>query len=324
MKKVVIIGGGSGMSTILSGIKLIDDIDLKVIVTVADSGGSTGVIREQYAIPAVGDIRQIASVLSTNSELFDLVMNHRFKTLDENNTLHNHSLGNLFITSLIERSNGDFYYAINQLSNILKINGEIIPITDYSTLTLKAIYSDGSVMLKEHAIPNKTKKIEKITYVDIEKIKANPRAIIALENADFIIFSPGSLFTSIIPNIIVPGVKEAIISNKKAKIVYLSNIMTQPGETTNFNDYDHIKTIESYLEYGIIDIIIINNEKPNNLLLQMYNNEGYDLILPSSRLKSSHVKIYPTSLLDNHNEQYIRHDCKKVKKVIELLLEGKI
>lgn len=321
MKKVVMIGGGTGLSSVLRGIKTIPEIDLKVIVTVADSGGSTGDIRKQYNIPAVGDIRQIAGVLSENTEFFDLVMEHRFKTLDEKNTLHNHSLGNLFITSLIEKMNGNFYDAINKLSSILKINGEIIPITDFPTLTLKAVFEDGSIETHEHNIPNKNKKIKELSYLEIDKIKPNPRAIMALSDADYIIFSPGSLFTSTIANIIVPGIKEEIINNKKAKIIYISNIVTQPGESLGLSDYDHIKIIESYLKYGTIDMVVINNQIPEDSLLRKYKEEGYEFIVPSKRLKESHVKVVETSLLDNNNKDKIRHDHKKIKNVIEQIIK---
>lgn len=322
MKKVVMIGGGTGLSSVLKGIKRIDNIDLKVIVTVADSGGSTGDIRKQYKIPAVGDIRQVAGVLSENTEFFELVMNHRFKTLDQNNTLHNHSLGNLFITSLIEKSNGNFYEAINQLSTILKIKGEIIPITNFPTLTLKAKYSDGSEIVNEHNIPNNHKVIEELSYVDLDKITPNPRAISALLDADYIIISPGSIYTSIVANLIIPGIKETIIKNKKAKVIYISNIVTQPGESTGFSDYDHIRVIEKYTQYGIVDTVIINNQIPEKNLLMKYNNLGYDFIELSDRLRESHVNIIETPLLDNNNINTIRHDYKKIRNILEKIFKG--
>lgn len=322
MKKIVMIGGGTGLSSVLKGIKTIDNIDLKVIVTVADSGGSTGDIRKQCNIPAIGDIRQVAGVLSENTNFFELVMSHRFKTLDENNTLHNHSLGNLFITSLIEKSNGNFYEAINQLSAILKIKGEIIPITDYPFLTLQATYSDGTKIINEHNIPNRDKVIEELSYLDLEKISPNPRAISALLDADYIIISPGSIYTSIIANLIIPGIKDAILKNKKAKIIYISNIVTQPGESSGFSDYDHIRVIEKYIDYGIVDMVIINNQIPDKMLLMKYNKDGYDFIKLSERLKNSHVKIIETPLLDNNNKETIRHDHKKIRNILEKIIKG--
>lgn len=321
MKNVVIIGGGTGISSVLEGIKEIENINLKVIVAVSDSGGSTGDIRKEYNIPAIGDIRKVASTLSENKEIFDLIMNYRFKTPDKNSTLNNHSLGNLFITALIETEK-DFYSGIKNLSKILKIKGEIIPVTDYPNLTLKAIYEDLSESIGEHNIPNLNKSISDITYLNLDSIKPNRRAIEAILEANFIIFSPGSLYTSIIPNFIIPGIREAILQNNKAKIIYISNIVSQPGETTNYSAYNHINAIEKFLKYGIIDLVVINSQIPSDELLNRYQESNSNFIFADEKIKSSHVKVIQFPLLDNNNKLNIRHDSKKIKNCLIEIFKG--
>ncbi|MGL4947781.1 MAG: gluconeogenesis factor YvcK family protein [Mycoplasma sp.] len=320
MKNIVLFGGGTGLSTILKGIKNIDNLNLQAIVTVADSGGSTGVIRKEFNIPALGDIRQVMLSLSNNETILEELMSYRFESSDAESVLKNHSLGNLMIYALIDLKN-DFYQGISYLSKIFNIKGEVIPVTDYSSLQLKAIYTDGTIQLNEHEIPRSDKKISEISYIDIDKIKVNPRAIQVINDADIIVFSCGSLYTSIIASIILPGIKQALIENNEAKeFVYVSNISTQPEETTGMSAYDHITEIEKYLCPGIIDTIIINNVLPGKKLVDQYINDNRELIVPDEQIRNSHCKVIETSLIDNSNHRYIRHDSKKIAKVFRKIL----
>lgn len=321
MRNIVIFGGGTGLSTLLKGIKEIPDINLQAIVTVADSGGSTGIIRKEYNIPAIGDIRKVLLSLANQESILNDLMHYRFSKHIVDATIGDHSLGNLIIYSLIDIKD-DFYKGIQYLSEVFRITGEIIPLTDFAGCELKAIYEDGSFCIGESCIPNTKKKIKEITYCDIEKISVNPRAINAINEADIIVFSCGSLYTSIIANIVLPEIKEAILANRHKTFCYFCNIVTQPSETRAMEAIEHIQEIEKHLEYGIIDAIIMNDTLPDKALIEKYELSGSKLILPNERIQNSHCEIIAESLIDNNNHDNIRHDAKKIKKAFKLFLKG--
>lgn len=322
MKEVVILGGGSGLSAILKGIKEIPGINLSVIVSVADDGGSTKVIRKEFNVPAVGDLRQVIISLSSSEHILKDLMNYRFNSKNnKNSTLHNHSLGNLIILALIKIS-GSFYNGIQMISDVLKVNGSIYPISNNSNIKLEAEYTDGTKTIGEHKIPNPKKRIKTIRYVNLDKIKTNPIAIEKTKKADYIIFSVGSLYTSIIPNLIAPGIKEAILQNEKATLIYLANIMTQNGETHGMTIYDHVKEIEKYLDYGIIDKVIVHKDKISNKLVEKYKKENSDILLADQDLLNSHVDVIAASLINNNETRFIRHDFKKIKKIFSKIFES--
>lgn len=316
---VVIFGGGNGLSTTLKGLKEIKDINIAAVVTVADSGGSTGEIRKYYNSPALGDLRRVVVALSKKETVLNELMEYRFPEQGLQDPFNNHSLGNIIMLAL-NNMNG-FYEGIRTLSKIFNISGEAIPLTNDVSCEIQASYTDGSVTVSEHNIPNTTKKIEEISYVDKDSIKVNPRVLEVIEDADLIVFSFGSLYTSIIASFILPEVKEALIKNKDKKFAYLCNIMTQPGETDNMSAYEHIKAIEKHLEYGIIDYIIINNEIPSQQLVDKYQKAGSSLILADKKIKDSHASVLELSLIDNNNETVLRHDIKKIKKAFLKLLK---
>lgn len=322
MKNIVLIGGGSGTIALIKGIKELKDINLYVVVTVADSGGSTGRIRDEYNIPAVGDIRQVlVSLAKNNNSLYEL-MEYRFK--DTNNldykNISNHCLGNLIITALIDIKK-DFYEGIKYLSKTLKLDGEIVPITNEGHVQLKAIYEDGTTQVKEHLIPNKNKKISEITYQKLD-FNVNPRVIEVINKADYIILGCGSLYTSLIANICIPEIKKAIIENDKAKKIYFCNLVTQIGETDNMTAYDHVKAIEKHLEYGVIDIVIVNSKiNKNDKLFNKYLESKQTFIFANEELRNSHCEVIETSLINNDDSNYIRHDVKKIRKIIKQILE---
>lgn len=318
IKNVVVFGGGSGLSTTLKAIKTIKDINISAVVTVADSGGSTGVIRHYYKSPALGDLRRVIGSLSQKETFFNDLMEYRFKQQNKQSPLDNHSLGNLIMLALNEKYG--FYDGVRFLSDVLKIKGEVIPLTDNEECELQAEYEDGTIAEKEHNIPNEQKKIKTISYKNDVNIKVNPRVIEAIRNADLIVFSFGSLYTSIIASIALSEVKKVLIENKDKKFVYLCNIVTQPGETDNMNAYDHINAIEEHLEHGIIDYILINNDTPSKELLEKYSKTNSKMVEIDNNIKKSHCIILSESLIDNSNHEHIRHDIKKINKAFKKLL----
>ncbi|MGL4950280.1 MAG: gluconeogenesis factor YvcK family protein [Mycoplasma sp.] len=320
MKNIVFFGGGTGLSTLLRGIKEIDGIHIQAIVTVADSGGSTGLIRKEFNIPALGDIRQVMLSLSQKENILQKLTEYRFNPKNkENSSLSKHSLGNLIIYALIDLNN-DFYQGIYHLSKIFNLKGEVIPVTDYPNAQLIARYEDGTEQIGEHLIPSLGKKIEFISHMETDKIVVNPRAIQAINEADIIVFSCGSLYTSIIANLSLPAIKNALLENDEKKFIYFSNIVTQPNETMGFDALDHVAEIEKYLKYGIIDIVVMNDTKPSDKLIEKYKETKSDLILPNERIMNSHCEVIGCSLIDNSNQDNIRHDAKKIKKAFKKIL----
>lgn len=313
MKNVVLIGGGTGLSCILKGIKDIKSINFSVIVSVADSGGSTGKIRKECNLPAVGDIRKIISALADDEGLLKELLDYRFANLKKEDILFDHSLGNLIIAALCDMKK-DFYQAVETVSRVFKINGEIIPVSDSHNLTLKAIYDDGSCEIHEHNIPNISKKIDFVTYDNNSDIRSNPKAALAIKRADLIIFGPGSLYTSIFPNIIFNDIKQAIINNTTAQLIYLSNIVTQPGETTGMDVVDHLQAIEKHLDNKrSVDLVVVNKKIPENKLIEHYQKTNSELLLINKKLESSKYKYLGANLLNKNNKLLIRHDYNKIR-----------
>lgn len=318
MKNIVVFGGGSGLSTTLKAIKNIKDINLSAVVTVADSGGSTGMIRNHYKSPALGDLRRVLGSLSQKETFFNDLMEYRFKEKKLESPFDKHSLGNIIMLALNEKYG--FYDGIRFLSEVLKVKGEVIPLTDNEECELEAEYEDGTKALQEHNIPNLSKKIKYIKYKDEFKINVNRRVIEVIRNADLIIFSFGSLYTSIIASIALPEIKQALIENKDKKFAYFCNMVTQPGETDNMNVYDHVKAIEEHLEHGIIDYVIANDDIPNKALIEKYEKANSKLVEIDNDIRKSHCHLITTSLVDNSNDEHIRHDIKKINKSFKNLL----
>ncbi|MEI3530607.1 MAG: uridine diphosphate-N-acetylglucosamine-binding protein YvcK [Bacilli bacterium] len=249
-KKVVILGGGTGLSTLLRGLKKFP-LDITAIVSVCDDGRSTGRLREEFNVPAVGDIRKVLVSLSETEPLIEKLLNYRFNTTSD---LNGHTVGNLLLTALSDIS-GNISDGIETLGKVFNLKGKVLPLTeDYVTLMGKM--EDDSIIQGEHNITEVPKKIIDVFYKETPTI--NPKAIQAIQEADLIILSMGSIFTSIIPNLICPEIIEAI-DNSKASIMYTCNMMTQPGETDNFKASDHIKLLNNYLGKRKIDVIISNN-----------------------------------------------------------------
>lgn len=249
---VVAIGGGTGLSTLLRGLKHCD-VNLTAIVTVADDGGSTGRIREEFNIPAPGDIRNCIVALADAESTIGQLFQYRFD--QEGSDLQGHSFGNLFITALTQVT-GSFEQAVIESARVLAVRGRVLPST-LDNVTLCAEFIDGSVVRGESTISAKSTPIKRV-YLEPESPHGYEPALSAILNADLVILGPGSLYTSVLPNLMVPGITEAIRWSV-GRTVYVCNVATQPGETDHFGAADHIDTIINHLGEGVLDAALVNN-----------------------------------------------------------------
>ena len=261
MKKVVIIGGGTGLSVMLRGMKHIDDIQLSAIVTVADDGGSTGRIRDSYQIPAMGDIRHVMCAMAEEESIFTDLMNYRFGGEGD---IAGHNLGNLLLLAL-SQTTGSFMEAIRTFSRVLKVRGKIIPST-LEIVTLFAIMEDGTIVRGEDNIPKFRNHIDRVFYQ--RDIKATKESLEAIREADLIIYGIGSLYTSIMPNLIIDEIRNELIANPCRK-VYFCNAMSQPGETDHYSLEDHVNAILHHAYADAVDIVVTNN---NTFSKEMLDN----------------------------------------------------
>ncbi|SOC40146.1 gluconeogenesis factor YvcK family protein [Ureibacillus acetophenoni] len=248
---VVVIGGGTGLSTLLRGLKRYP-FEITAIVTVADDGGSSGRLRDDYDIPPPGDIRNVIAALSEAEPLVEQMFQYRFSHSVD---LGGHSLGNLMLTALTDIT-GDFSHAIAEMSKVLNVHGKVLPAAN-KKITLHAELVDGSVIVGESKIPNSTRPIRKV-FLEPNHVKPLPEAVRAIHSADVILVGPGSLYTSIIPNLLVEDIGEALVEAKGRKI-YICNLMTQKGETINYKASDHVQAIFDHVGKPCLDSILVNN-----------------------------------------------------------------
>ncbi|MBQ1307932.1 MAG: uridine diphosphate-N-acetylglucosamine-binding protein YvcK [Erysipelotrichaceae bacterium] len=308
MKNVVAIGGGHGLSTILQGIRDIDDISISAIVTVADDGGSTGRLRKRYTIPAMGDIRNVLVALSDSEPLLHELMNYRFEG-EDNMDIAGHSLGNLILTALTNMT-GSFNESIRIASDLLKVKGKIIPST-LQSVTLFAMMDDDTIVKGEANIPSLIHNIEKVFY-DVA-VDANQEAIDAIRNADLILYGIGSLYTSILPNTIIPGINKAL-HESKARKVYFANCMTQSSETYN---YDLKKHLDAFAKHDTdVDMVIMHNDRiPDNILYRYAQQNSIEV----KDNGDTGLEVRKFSLLKFDND-LVRHDSNKIRTVLESIL----
>ena len=315
MKRVVIFGGGSGLSQLLKGLKLFP-IDVTAVVSVSDNGRSTGRLRKDYNIPAVGDITKVLLSMSECSNEIKDLMNYRFT---KSKTLGNHSIKNLLLTALLDLK-GDFAASLPILVKLLDIKGNVLPLTE-DNVDLVGITSEGKRLIGEEQITKTKKHIERICYSD--EITVNPKVIDAVKKADLIIFSSGSLITSIIPHLLDSKLNNAI-KNSKAKTMYVCNLFTQPGETDDYTVSNHIELLEEYLGKNSIDIVVANNTKMNSALVKKYETEEQkdQVILDLDNLEKMNKKVIADKLY-KIEENYYRHDELKTAYVIfSYLMDG--
>lgn len=310
--KVVIIGGGTGLSVLLRGLKR-HPIDLTAIVTVADDGGSSGRLRNELNIPPPGDIRNVLAALSDVEPLVESLFQHRFTT---NNELSGHALGNLMIAALSSIT-GDFGHAVQEMSKVLNVRGKVLPAANQSVV-LHAEMEDGSVVSGESKIPYSGKKIRRV-FLTPEKIEPLPETIRAIREADLIILGPGSLYTSILPNLLVPGIGEAVCASS-AKKVYICNLMTQAGETLDFTAADHVGAIYDHMDCSVMDTILVNKEPVPADIQELYKEEmAKPVVYDVDRLKGLGLTAIFDDILTFENST-IRHNTAKVAEILVRLI----
>jgi len=267
MKKVVVIGGGTGSFTVLRGLKKYD-LDLSAIVSMADDGGSTGVLRDELGVLPPGDVRQSLVALSDSSRLMRSLMNYRF----EHGCMQGHSVGNIFLSAL-EKVTGSFEKAIDEIGKILNIKGKVIPVTT-NQVRLKMILKNRKVLGGEGEIYTSNEIDQGYRSIYLEPFpKANPRALDEIMNADLIILGPGGLYTSLIPNLLVDGVGKAL-RDTEAKKVFIVNLMNKKGQTTNMKVSGYLREIKRFVGKDIFDFILVNGSKPPKELIAIYEEEG--------------------------------------------------
>lgn len=305
-KKIVVLGGGTGQSVLLSGLKRFP-FDITAVVSVCDDGKSTGKLRKEFNIPAMGDIRRVLIALSETEDIIGELVNYRFKT---DGDFDGHTVGNIMLTALTDIF-GSMSAGIKQVTKILNLKGTVLPLTD-DNVTLMGEMEDGSIVEGEHHITLSSKKIKKVFYKD--KAKVNKEVISKIEDADAIVLSMGSIYTSIIPNLLCKEVIDAI-DRSNAKIIYVCNIFTQPGETDGFSVSDHIKLLNNYLGKRKIDTVITNNEKISKTIQKKYETlEQKDLVkIDDKNIDIENVK----KPLIKIEDEMIRHDS--VKLALEIM-----
>lgn len=312
LPKVVVIGGGTGLPVLLRGLKKYP-IDLTAIVTVADDGGSSGRIRNEMAIPPPGDIRNVLAALSDVEPFIEKMFQHRFHTTNE---LSGHSLGNLLIAALTSIT-GDFVQAVKEMSRVLNVRGQVLPAANQS-VTLHAEMFDGSIVSGESKIPQSGKIIKRV-FLTPEIIKPLSETKKAIQEADLIVIGPGSLYTSILPNLLVPSLGEKVCV-AKAKKVYICNLMTQPGETIGFTASDHVKALYDHMGYSFIDTILINNQTiPFDLKSRYGTEKACPVEFDVDRLISLGLEVIFEEIA-SVEKGLIRHDTEKVAKILYSML----
>ena len=309
--KIVVIGGGTGLSTALRGLKEFTT-NLTAIVTVTDDGGSSGRLRTELGVLPPGDIRNCLVALADSESMMAELFQYRF---NDGRGLEGHSFGNLFIAAMCGIA-GDFDRAIKESSKVLAIKGRVLPST-LANVSLEATLADGSTITGETAISRSTLPIKRLRLVP-SHCQALPEAIEAILAADVIILGPGSLYTSIVPNLLVPGVAEAIERAKAAK-VFVCNIMTQPGETTGMTASDHVRAVLETTDRKLFDRVLINVGQANRLL-PLYERDGaFQVPADLETVTAFGVRPIPGDFISEGHQ--VRHDAKKLASAILQIAE---
>lgn len=308
-KKVVVMGGGTGISYLLKGLKDFP-VDITAVITVSDNGRSTGKLRKEFHTPAVGDIRKVITSLSGIDEPIKKMMSYRFNTFSD---LDGHAVGNLILTSMLDIT-GSLKDSIASLSKLLDVRHTVLPISEDSNLTLMGKDLDGNIIEGEEEITMAGRQFEKIYYK--EEPKVLPEVLTALKEADLIIFSMGSLYTSVLPNVMCKEVK-AVLKEAKAPIMYLCNVVTQPGETDDFTVSDHVKLLNRYLDKKKVDAVIASNTKLDKEIAKKYETEEQKepVIIDYEELEKVGVELIEDDLIIVE-DNILRHNSLKLSSLI--------
>ena len=308
--KIVAIGGGTGLSTMLKGIKRITN-NITAVVTVGDDGGSSGRLRSELGILPPGDIRNCIAALADDEDLVTKLFQYRFKKGASD--LGGHSFGNLFLTAMCAVT-GDMYKAVIESSKVLSIRGRVLPST-LDDMKLVAEMEDGSIVKGESVIPESGKKIKRL-FTDPEHCLPLEEVLTAIREAELIIMGPGSLYTSVLPNLLIKEIADEI-EKASAKKLYICNVMTQPGETDGFTVSDHVKTILNHVDNKkIIDTVLVNNYLPDEALEKYRAENSYPVITDYEEIKKLGVNIFEYRLTDNDNSGYVRHNPSRLMRAV--------
>ncbi len=308
-KKVVVLGGGTGMSYLLKGLKDFP-VDITAIITVSDNGRSTGKLREEFHTPAVGDIRKVITNLSQIDQPIKDMMSYRFKTSSD---LDGHAVGNLILTAMLDIT-GSLTESIKQLSKLLDVRHKVLPISEDCDLTLMGLDKDGNIIEGEEQITESHRQFEKIFYKKEPKVSND--ALEAIKNADLIIISMGSLYTSVLPNIICKEIEE-VLNESKAPIMYTCNIVTQPGETDNFTVGDHVKLLNRYLDKKKVDVVIASNTKIDEEMAKRYESQEQKdpVLIDYDEIKKIGVELIEDDLI-TIDDNTLKHNSLKLSSLI--------
>lgn len=308
---ITVVGGGTGLSTLLRGMKYISN-NCTAVVTSADDGGSSGRLRKELGIIPPGDLRNCLTALADREPLMERLMQYRFKG---DSPLAGHCFGNLFIAAMAE-AEGGMEEGLEATSQILKVRGKVIPST-LEDIQLQAEMNDGSVVLGESEIPKVHKRIRKMMLVP-QNAAASKSAVKAILNADVLIFGPGSLYTSVIPNLLVEGIRDAVVKSNAVKI-YICNVMTQPGETDYYGAYEHVRAIIDHVGVQFLDFVIVNDQEISNEKLLQYNSEGSTPVAPDiEKIRNLGITVIPARLISK--DDLVRHDPRKLSRVLIALI----
>jgi len=315
----VAIGGGTGLSMLLRGLKHFvarrrqDTVrhpisDLAAIVTVTDDGGSSGRLRREYSVLPPGDIRNCMVALSQDEALLGRLFQYRF---DSGRGLRGHSFGNLFLTALTHVT-GDFAEAVRVSGEVLAIRGRIFP-TTIENVSLKAVMTDGKIVSGETLIARSRKKIRSL-QLQPRNARPLPEVLEAIRQADLILIGPGSLYTSILPNLLISGVAGAIKSSKATR-VYIANLMTQPGETVGYSLADHVRAIYKHTQRGLVDWVVASNQAVSPEVARRYHSQGAEPVrVDVAELQTLRVRCLLDNLLEEHG--VVRHDAARLSKLL--------
>lgn len=313
LPRIVVIGGGTGLSVMLRGLKE-KPLDITAIVTVADDGGSSGVLRSELQIPPPGDIRNVLIALADVEPLLSQMLQHRFSS---GAGLAGHSLGNLILAAMKDIT-GDFVAGVKALSRVLAVRGRVLPASDHQII-LKAEMIDGSIVEGESNIPKAGGKIKRV-FIEPADVSPLEEAVDAIREADAILIGPGSLYTSILPNLLVPKLAETIMQSEAVKI-FVCNVMTQPGETDNFTVSDHLQAVYDHVGYHMFDYVIVNNGEIPPQVQSKYAEQGAKAVhLDMDEVTKLGYKVIADRLVLFRT--YLRHDAERLSHHIFQLVDS--
>lgn len=307
-------GGGTGLSVMLRGLKE-KPLDITAIVTVADDGGSSGILRSELQMPPPGDIRNVLTALADVEPLLSDMLSYRFTS---GSGLAGHSLGNLILAAITDIS-GDFVTAVRELSRVFAVRGRVLPAADQAVV-LHAEMEDGSIVSGESAIPQAQGRIKRI-MLEPEEVEALPEAVQAIAEADAILIGPGSLYTSIIPNLLVPKLAQAILDNDTAIKMFVCNVMTQPGETDGYTVSDHLEAVYQHVGHHLFDYVIVNDGEIPAQIQDFYAEKGAKPVeVDWDVVTGRGYKVIADTLVLFRT--YLRHDADKLSHHIYQLVEN--